>query len=338
MVALAHPLPAYGGDEEAVLTVVLAVGRAQGWAERGFEVARVQLVLPSGRVAHHSIPVGSPRDASASAVPIPKLALWRAPTDNDGLKLADMQDLKPLGRWRAAGLDALDCLRTETRSRGAKTVVEFEWRGADPSLAITQRERWTRLPDGSVIVAEAIRIPDGIEDLPRIGMRWDLPPELDQVTWYGRGPVESYPDRRRGAHLGRFAQSVADQYVPYVVPQEHGGHADTRWGVVHGADGRGLLVTAAEPFQWNVSQFTPEELTAATHAEELEPSGTATTMHLDSRHRGLGTLSCGPDTLPEYRIGAGRYRFTWAMRTVNAKWDDLPAIARDLRAACLRLR
>jgi Beta galactosidase small chain. len=218
------------------------------------------------------------------------------------------------------------------------TVVERTVRGADPDLVITQRERWLHLADGGVVVAEDIVIPEGIDDLPRVGWRWTLPPEFDRVTWYGRGPVESYPDRRRGAHLGRFRSTVADQYVPYVVPQEHGGHAETRWGVVHDAEGRGLLVTAAEPFQWNVSQFTPEQLTAATHAEELVPSGVATTMHLDYRHRGLGTLSCGPDTLPEYRIGSGRYRFTWAMRPVHVKRDDLAAIARALRAECARLR
>jgi beta-galactosidase len=153
------------------------------------------------------------------------------------------------------------------------------------------------------------------------------------VTWYGRGPVESYPDRRRGAYLGRFRQTVAEQYVPYVMPQEHGGHADTRWGVVHGADGWGLLVTAAEPFQWNVSGFTPEQLTRATHAEELAPAGRVT-MHLDVFHRGLGTLSCGPDTLPEYRRGAGRYRFVWAARPVHVGRDDLAAVARALRAEC----
>ena len=146
-----------------------------------------------------------------------------------------------------------------------------------------------------------------------------------------------YPDRRRGAYLGRFTQTVAEQYVPYVMPQEHGGHADTRWGVVHGPDGWGLLVTAAEPFQWNVSMFTPEQLTAATHVEDLVPSG-GVTMHLDARHRGLGTLSCGPDTLPEYRIGAGRYRFTWAATPVNVRRDDLAAIAAALRAECRRHR
>ncbi|MBK5288090.1 MAG: beta-galactosidase subunit alpha, partial [Acidimicrobiia bacterium] len=182
----------------------------------------------------------------------------------------------------------------------------------------------------SVVVSEDVTIPDGIDDVPRIGIRWELPAELDQVIWYGLGPGESYPDRRRGAYVGRFSQTTAEQYVPYVMPQEHGGHADTRWGVVHDADGHGLLVTAAEPFQWNLSRYTPEQLTRATHAEELVPDD-ALTMHLDHRHRGLGTLSCGPDTLPQYRIGSGRYRFAWAMQPVNVKRADLAAVARALR-------
>ena len=201
-------------------------------------------------------------------------------------------------------------------------------------LVITQRERWKRFANGSVVVGEDVVIPDRDRRPARgSGCVGTCPRELDHVTWYGRGPVESYPDRRRGARLGRFTQTVAEQYVPYVMPQEHGGHADTRWGVVHGTDGWGLLVTAAEPFQWNVSMFTPEQLTAATHAEDLVPADTVT-MHLDARHRGLGTLSCGPDTLPEYRIGAGRYRFTWAATPVNVRRDDL---AGDRRGAPRRV-
>ena len=218
---------------------------------------------------------------------------------------------------------------------GVRVVIDRSLRGSDADVVITQREQWHLRADGSVLVGEDIRIPAAIDDLPRIGLRWDLPADLDQVTWYGRGPTESYADRRRGAYLGRFTRTVAEQYIPYVMPQEHGGHADTRWGVVHESSGRGLLVTAAEPFQWNVSQFTPEQLTAATHAEELEPSGEVT-MHLDHRHRGLGTLSCGPDTLPEYRVGPGRYRFVWAARPVHLRADDVAAIARRLRAACRR--
>ncbi|MGZ6912125.1 MAG: glycoside hydrolase family 2 TIM barrel-domain containing protein [Acidimicrobiia bacterium] len=360
-----QPVPPADADEETVLTVSATVAREQAWAARGFEVARVQIVLPTGRTRTRpdrdgwtdwSGSFAHPADAepgpdaepfvrwSLTGLVTPgaaELALWRAPTDNDGLKLAELQDLKPLGRWRAAGLDRLDrrtgLVDTRRRGRGGVggvTVIDREIRGTDPDAVIGQREEWRRRPDGGIVVTETVVIPDGIEDVPRIGLAWLLPPVgLDRVTWYGRGPVESYPDRKRGAHLGRFSQTLDEQYVPYVMPQEHGGHADTRWGVVHGDHGWGLLVTAAEPFQWNVSRYSPDELTVATHAEELPEHGVAT-MHLDFLHRGLGTLSCGPDTLPEYRIGPGRYRFTWAARPVHVERDPVAEIARDLRREC----
>ncbi len=361
-VALPAAVPEIAPDEEGVLSLVLTTRGVQAWAPRGFEVARVQAVIhASGRrlgpVRHAKSESPAPVDArrgepdsfdaeieALCSVDQAQLTLWRAPTDNDGLKLAPLQELKPLGQWRAAGLDHLEAHTrlVDTRRRGAPgtggiTVVERELRGRDPDLVITQRERWRRLADGALVVAEDVVIPEGIDDVARLGWRFTLPAVLDRVTWYGRGPMESYPDRARGAHLGRFMASVADQYVPYVVPQEHGGHADTRWGAVHDAAGRGLLVTASVPFQWNVSRFTPEQLTAATHAEDLVPDE-AVTMHVDARHRGLGTLSCGPDTLPEYRIGPGRYRFTWAVRPVHVRREDVAAVARALRAECLRLR
>jgi beta-galactosidase len=346
-VPLPKTVPACGPDDEVLLTVIVAVGKEQPWARRGFEIARLQVPIPTGR-SHGSVRERAPRLVQSGRPPATveaalaractadgvDVALWRAPTDNDGLKLAELQDLKPLGRWRAAGLDRLErrTLLVDTRRRfRGRTTVKREWRAS--AIVVNEHAVWHELPDGGVVVTEEIVVPAEVEDLPRVGMRWTLPPDFDHVTWYGRGPVESYPDRRRGAFLGRFTQRVAEQYVPYVMPQEHGGHADTRWGVVHTAAGWGLLVTAAAPFQWNVSEYTPEQLTAATHAEELTPAE-CVTMHLDGWHRGLGTLSCGPDTLPRYRLGPGRYRFGWAARPVHVRHDDLGAVARALRAEC----
>ena len=378
-IALPRALPPLAADEEAILTVRFVTARAESWAARGFEVGRTQVTLPftgrgrtgRGRAAHRAgqpsesvtvergdvtritgvaldatveMATGALTLARAGVALItsgPALALWRAPTDNDGLKLAVMQELKPLGKWRSAGLDALTVRAISVRVRKhadhAVVTVRRELVGTDLDAPIVQREVMKLHADGSVTVSEDVRVPPRFEDLPRVGMRWSLPVELDRVTWFGRGPVESYPDRRRGAPVGRYTSTVADQYVPYVMPQEHGGHADTRWAVAHAAAGTGLLVTAADPFQLNISDFTPEQLAAATHVEDLAPSGVVT-LHVDHRHRGLGTLSCGPDTLPEYRIGPGRYRFTWAMQPVDVRHDDIASRARALRAACSGLR
>src|SRR6185436_19471522 len=152
-------------------------------------------------------------------------------------------------------------------------------------------------------------------------------------VWLGRGPHESYPDRTRGAAFGRYESTVTDQYVPYVMPQEHGGHTDTRWFALHDGAGHGLQVIGETPFHFAASHFSTADLMHATHDVELTPRPEVF-VHVDLAHRGLGTLSCGPDTLAEYRIGPGRHRFTWAMRPVHVRRDDLSAIARELRAAC----
>ncbi len=364
-VELDHPVPAGPPGAEAFLTVVLTTARAEPWARRGFEVGRVQVELPvrGGRrasppvkqsvmtIARGPVIAVTGPDLETSVDPLtgaltvrrggralvetgPDLALWRAPTDNDGLKLASMQDLKPLGRWRTAGLDALTTrtttVRVTQRAADARLVVAREIAGTDPDAPIVQREVVVLRGDGAVLGREDVRVPEVFPDLPRVGLRWSLPRALDRVTWFGLGPGETYPDRRRGAFVGRYTETVAEQYVPYVMPQENGGRAQTRWAVVHDRAGIGLLVTAASPFQLNVSIHTPEQLTAATHAEELTPAP-VTTLHLDAFHRGLGTLSCGPDTLPEYRIGPGRYRFDWAMQAVDLGHDDVAGLARALR-------
>jgi beta-galactosidase len=97
------------------------------------------------------------------------------------------------------------------------------------------------------------------------------------------------------------------------MPQEHGGHTDTRWFALHDGTGHGLQVIGSAPFHFSASHFTAADLTSATHDVELRPRPEIF-VHVDLAHRGLGTLSCGPDTLPEYRVGPGRYRFTWTMR------------------------
>ena len=109
-----------------------------------------------------------------------------------------------------------------------------------------------------------------------------------------------------------WESTIDDQYVPYVRPQENGGHADVRWLELSG-DGRGLRIELDEPRQVSVSHVRAADLAAATHDIDVVPVA-ETIVHLDAAHRGLGTASCGPDTLPEYRLDAGTYRWGWSVR------------------------
>ena len=116
--------------------------------------------------------------------------------------------------------------------------------------------------------------------------------------------------------IGVWSSTVADQYVPYIRPQENGGHADVRWLDVTDVSGDGVRIDLAEPLQVSVTHLRAADLAAATHDVDVR-SVSETIVHLDAAHRGLGTASCGPDTLPEYRIRPGTHRWTWTLRDVH---------------------
>lgn len=146
--------------------------------------------------------------------------------------------------------------------------------------------------------------------LPRIGLTLALPYELSHLTWYGRGPHESYADRKESAPFGVYKSTVDEQFVPYMKPQEHGNHTETRWLRLTDANGAGLLVVGDEPFNFSAHDFTAQDLTAATHTYDLVHRRQVI-LNLDARMGGLGNGSCGPGVLPTYMIAPGDfiYRF-----------------------------
>ena len=158
-------------------------------------------------------------------------------------------------------------------------------------------------------------VPDRFHDLPRVGTSFELIPGLDTVTWFGRGPYETYPDRRRAGWIGRHTLEVDEMAFPYITPQETGGRADVRWFAVTGADGHGVRIDLDRPRQVSVTRYRATDLTAATHHEELTSRSEAI-VHLDAAHRGLGTASCGPDTLPRYLVRPGVHRWAWSIRSI----------------------
>jgi beta-galactosidase len=105
---------------------------------------------------------------------------------------------------------------------------------------------------------------------------------------------------------------VSKLYVPYVKPQENGGRADVRWLELSDGNARGLRFGFDRPLQVSATHFRAEDLATATHDVELVARA-ETVVHLDAAHRGLGTASCGPDTLPEYLVGPGIYEWSWTI-------------------------
>ncbi len=176
-----------------------------------------------------------------------------------------------------------------------------------------------RVVDGGFEIVDEVTIPETYDDLPRVGVRFELPAGFDDLEWFGPGPGDSYPDRRAATTLGRWTARVGEQAVPFIVPQEYGLHVDTRWFRI--GDGTTTLeVTPAVPMAFSALPYRAEELTAATHAHQLpgEPSG-ATFVHLDVAHRGLGTAACGPDTAERWKVRGGSFRWAWRLSASSGR-------------------
>jgi beta-galactosidase len=151
-----------------------------------------------------------------------------------------------------------------------------------------------------------------LEDLPRVGAVVTLPGSLERLEWYGLGPWENYPDRRASAIVGRFESTVADQYVPYILPQEHGHRGDVRWLSLTDERGSGIHVRGRPLIGFSASRFRAADLYTARHTSDLEPRDEVV-LNLDHAQRGLGTASCGPDTDQRHRLAAGTYRFAYGL-------------------------
>jgi beta-galactosidase len=287
----------------------------QAWAPAGFEVCWAQLQIAPG-APELSKPAAQPISAGDLKVDAegllahellaspPRLSLWRAPTDNDRI-------VGLAAQWRDWGVNELSRGAVNVRREPGSVVVVAEERTAT-GIAISHKQRFRPIAGGGVLVDETVIIPDELDDLARVGIVLETVPGLEQAEWFGRGPVETYPDRRLGGAIGRWHSTVSESYVPYVKPQENGGRADVRWIELSDGSGHGFRLALDRPAQVCATHFRAIDLATARHDVELVPRP-ETIVHLDVAHRGLGTASCGPDTLAEYLLGPGRYEWSWML-------------------------
>ncbi|MEM8905631.1 MAG: glycoside hydrolase family 2 TIM barrel-domain containing protein, partial [Actinomycetota bacterium] len=301
--------------DQLPLAVVAAAGPAPTAAGT---VERTPLGATAGRVTYGlsadgglgSILVG---DRELLAEPV-RLAMWRAPIDNDGPSVGPGISA-PFARpgWLAAGLDRLrpELVETAARRWGDEVRLVSRWRWHGDGHVIEHRQTATVLPTGAAVIDEDVRVPSELEDLPRVGVRFALASGHDRLRWFGPGPHETYADRCSGAVERTWASTVAEQDVPYVFPQHHGTHVHTRWCTLTDRRGRGVRIQL-DGLAFDASHHRVEDLTAATTIAELRPTGEVH-VHVDAGIRGVGTGACGPDVAARHRIGGGRWRFRWGL-------------------------
>jgi len=289
----------------------VSLEKSAGMAEAAAGAVRLRASLEAGRIESLS---WNGREILLSG---PMLQVWRAATDNDGIKGWTGQEGKPLGRWLKAGLNDLQLRVTSATARldkDGQAVLSFEHIAscAASEEAVRHRHKYTVLPDGSILVDNEFAIDKALPDLPRLGVVMALRPGFEKLQWLGRGPWENYIDRNRSSMVGLYESTVAEQYVPYILPQEHGNHTEVRWLSLANAK-TGLRIEARGPLEFTASHFAAADLFVRTHTWQLEPRK-ETILSLDYRQRGLGTASCGPDTLDRYKVQPGRIRWSYVIR------------------------
>ena len=299
------------GDAE-LITFRFFLRRATEWAPAGHEVAWQQLRLrPAARPSRARGRAGVLDGFDDLILDGPKLQLWRAPTDNDGLRLLPERRSGVLHRWLELGLDRLEH-RLESAD-GGEVVHRVSGRGNwDDAL---HRQAYRALGDDAVLVENEVLIGPELRDIPRVGVVLTLRPGLERLAWFGRGPWESYTDRLAATVVAQFESTVSDQYVPYILPQEHGHHCDARRITLADDTGAGLRVEGRPAIGFSASHFTAGDLYRARHTSDLEPRA-ETILSLDHAQRGLGTASCGPDTAERHKLVAPSYRFDYVLRRV----------------------
>lgn len=224
-----------------------------------------------------------------------ELSIWRAPTDNDrNIQL----------EWRRAHYHEAytRAYSTSVLTSDTHVIVESTISVVAPTIQPILRGalRWTIRPDGAIAVDLKAQRDTQFPYLPRLGLRLFLPQTLNQVTYTGLGPGESYPDKRRSARYGIYTTTVTDSVVHYTRPQENGSHGDCDALTLKGPGG-GLEVTAAQPFSFSALPYTQETLTNTRHDHELTEAG-HTVLCLDAAISGIGSGSCGPALNPRYRV------------------------------------
>ncbi|KAK9814513.1 hypothetical protein WJX72_007158 [[Myrmecia] bisecta] len=164
------------------------------------------------------------------------------------------------------------------------------------------------------------------KSLPRVGLHFAVPSDLTQAEWYGRGPLECYPDRKWGAPLRRHqVPDVAELHTPYIFPGECGGRADVRWVAMSSESGQGLAAIAlSSPLQMNISRYPIESIVAARHDHELKADGVLH-VHLDAAHMGVGgDDSWSPSVHKEYAVPPATYQLSLLLTPVASSPSRTP--------------
>jgi beta-galactosidase len=312
----------------------------QNWAPKGFEVAEQQIAVPNNKPIAKLKPVGGLLSATEDGQLVimkgksftlvfdkklgtfskieenglnlltenggPRLHLWRAPHQIDDMWAYENWDKKGVTnlKWK---VNSITYKQTGNSMQINADVSGYGREG----FKVDHKAVYTVNPAGQVHVENDVNTSDSTFSLARIGVRMLLDKRLNQFDYFGRGPMENYGDRKRGADVGHFTSTVAQQMTPYEKPMESGNHEDVRWANLKSANGLKLNIKADTALmQVSAQPYTDEEMVPVAYKVDL-PESKTTVLMISHKTLGVGSNGCGPRPLEQFRVYGKRTHFSY---------------------------
>ena len=235
-----------------------------------------------------------------------ELNIWRAPTDND---------MYIKSEWKKAHYDKAYTRAYTTEvvqgKHGVKITSHASVVAETVQKILDVTITWKIEAAGKIDADIAVTKDDEFPDLPRFGVRMFLDKKLSAVRYFGMGPQESYCDKHQAASHGLYQANVDDLHEDYIRPQENGSHYDCEYVELNNSR-YGIVVSAENAFSFNASYYTQEELEKKTHNYELTESDSVV-FCVDYALNGIGSNSCGPVVLEQYRFDDVLFRFQFTL-------------------------
>ncbi|EPP21027.1 beta-galactosidase [Vibrio fluvialis] len=337
---LADALPAAKIGYDYHLTVCVELAKETAWADNGHEISCAQFELPGafGLPLEQGNLSGAPKVENALNrlkirarnqqiefnTSTGELDAWwvgneqkltsglrdnfyRAPLDNDiGTSEANKVDPNSwIARWEAMGLPYLkrECVQFRHHQLSDACWIDVRYVHSFEGLAVLSTQwQYHIYADGEVRLTVDVQTASGLPSLPRVGIELALADNIDEVSWFGRGPHENYPDRKTSAHVGAYRAPVADLHTPYIFPSESGLRCDVKESDI------GQLHIKGH-YHLSVSRYRAEDVAKARHTNELQPSGQLW-VRLDAEHMGVGgDDSWTPSVHEQYQLLKRHYHY-----------------------------
>lgn len=301
------PYTLYDKDVELILTVSYELKNDEGLLKAGHSIAHQQLAISDyqyGMALADFEPLPNAKPLKAQPLPYPiRPSFWRAVTDNDmGAKIQN--------RYRAWNNPEMIC--TSRKTEGNTVTETYRIDATKSTLTMkyeTLTDKVTKVTESIVFDADAKDIPN----MPRFGVVMLMPYDMDKSTFYGRGPVENYSDRKLSQNIGIYTLTADEQFFPYVRPQETGSKCDIRWWKQGDVTIMSDTCFSAAALHYEVRDLDEGEHKAQRHPQDVKRSY-HTCLYIDQQMAGVGGVdswSGWAEALSPYRVQAKNRSFTF---------------------------